>query len=177
MSLKSISWLYITFVTLLLTGCAITEDISLEIPECEGGSQGLDRCDVRFTSKFNSVGGGFDSAKLIIDTSQSTLDFAQNLLTATLVQKRNGVIVGSFNFQFEQNGQGWSPVNTQSLNSWVANNMAVNDSIEVGVSGLEFTSEPGINVLVTELVYDNIILVGASKSWYVSSQGNNQIMQ
>ncbi len=177
MSFKKISWLYLTFITVLVSGCAVTEDISFDIPECYGGSSGLERCDLRFTSRFNSVGGGFDSAKLIIDTSQSTMGFAQNLLTATLVQKRNGVIVGSFNFQFSQNGDDWGPVNAQSLTSWVANNMADNDTIEVGISGLEFTSDPGMNVLVTELAYDNILLAGASKSWYVSPQGNNQIMQ
>ncbi len=177
MSYRKYSLLFITFVTLLLSGCSSTGNVRGEFGECIGGSSGIERCDFKIIVEINSVGSGFDSGKFSMDTSQSTVGFVQNLLSATLVQKRNGVIVGSLSFQFSRNGDDWSPVNTQSLNTWVANNATDNDVIEIGVSGFEFVSSPGTNLVVTEVVYDNTVMAGDSKSWYVSPQGNNQIMQ
>ncbi len=177
MSFRKVSWLFIIIITLFLSACASVERVDYEFFDCVGGSEGIEGCNGRIVIRVRSIGGGFDSGKLWMDTSQSTVGFVQNLLSATLVQKRNGVIVGSFNFQFSRSGDEWGPVNTQSLNTWVANNMTDNDVVEIGISGLEFVSSPGMNVVVSELVYDNTILAGASKSWYVSPQGNNQIMQ
>ncbi len=177
MSYRKISLLFITFITLLLAGCASTGNVRGEFGECVGGSEGIERCNYKIIVEINSVGSGFDSGKLWMDTSQSTVGFALNMLSATLVQKRNGVIVGSLNFQFSRNGDDWNPVNTQSLNTWVAQNAADSDVIEIGVSGFEFVSSPGTNLVVTEVVYDNTVMAGDSKSWYVSPQGNNQIMQ
>ena len=171
------SWLYMVVVALFLTGCSVPEGIGLHLG-CEGGSNGLNRCDTWVTAELGSIGSDFDSGKLIIDTSQSTVSFSQNTLSATVVQKRNGVVINTLDVQFTRVGSDWIPNNTQSLNSWVSNNVGSDDVIEIGTAEMEFSSDPGMNVVVAELVYDNIVLAGASESWYVSPQGGGgQVMQ
>lgn len=165
-----------TAVLLSISACSSIDQIVIAVPVCEGGSNGITKCQVILTIKTKSIGGGFDAGKLSMDTGQSSVDFSQSLVSATLVQKRNGVVIGNHSFQLSKSGDSWNPSNVQSLNAWIAANISDYDTMEIGIADLSAYDSPGTNIVVTEAVYDNTILAGGSRSWYVNSGGGDNEM-
>lgn len=165
MSITKLSKIFISFfVVLQLAACAGMPEIDLDCSPLPGDFE----CSTSAIFAVQGSANNFDAGKLAVDSSQSTVGFTQNTYSATIVQKRNGVIISTHDFQFSRSGHSWAPLNVQSINTWVANNVVANDTIEIGISNILVAPHSGTNIIVTELFYDDVIIAGGSNSWYTS---------
>ncbi|MCC6562316.1 MAG: hypothetical protein IT478_13235 [Xanthomonadales bacterium] len=137
-----------------------------------GSSGGVHQAQCRATFEKSAASGTldfntFDAARVWIDLSESNLVAKSYVATSiNIVLRRHGAIVASANFPATQQQYEVRFDNPPAVNSWLRGQNGMADEVAGDVASVGFFSKSGTNLVTFKIVYDGVVDVGGSRSWY-----------